>query len=127
MNAAAIMDEAEYEDVYEGEEHEDDSEYTDASEDEDQESLESASGARTGVVTSLMHRIRRCCRWPSTSAFSWGRLRSRMSTVVSFAGNAAWIFTTSMLLIGLPVLFAYDREKALQEQQLLGLPAIAPK
>ena len=31
--------------------------------------------------------------------------------VASVAGNLAWIVTTSMLLVGLPVLYAYDREK----------------
>ena len=29
-----------------------------------------------------------------------------------YFGHAAWIFTTSMILVGLPILFAYDREKS---------------
>lgn len=29
-----------------------------------------------------------------------------------YIGHAAWIFTTSMILVGLPILFAYDREKS---------------
>lgn len=32
-------------------------------------------------------------------------------------GNAAWIFTTSMILIGLPVLYAYDRERSMIEYE----------
>lgn len=51
------------------------------------------------------------------------KLWSRICRYGQLVGNIAWTFTTSMLLIGLPVLFAYDREKALQEQQLMGLPA----
>lgn len=41
------------------------------------------------------------------------------------AGNLAWIFTTSMLLVGLPVLYAYDREKntAMQAGQMAPLDA----
>ncbi len=32
-------------------------------------------------------------------------------------GKAAWIITTSALLIGLPLLYAYDREKSLVEYE----------
>lgn len=31
--------------------------------------------------------------------------------VAKTAGNVAWIVTTSLILVGLPVLYAYDREK----------------
>ena len=33
------------------------------------------------------------------------------------AGKTAWIVTTSVLLIGLPLLYAYDREKSLVEYE----------
>jgi hypothetical protein len=52
-----------------------------------------------------------------------GKVYGRLGVMWRVAGNLAWIFTTTMLLVGLPVLFAYDREKSLQEQQLMGLPA----
>lgn len=44
-------------------------------------------------------------------------------SLVQLAGKIAWIFTTSMLLIGLPILYAYDREKntQLQEQPMLNM------
>lgn len=32
-------------------------------------------------------------------------------------GKAAWIVTTSALLVGLPLLYAYDREKSLVEYE----------
>lgn len=43
--------------------------------------------------------------------------------LVQLVGKIAWIFTTSMLLIGLPILYAYDREKntQLQEQPMLNM------
>lgn len=55
-----------------------------------------------------------------------GKLSGRVDKLWRMAGSIAWIFTTSMLLVGLPVLFAYDREKSLQEQQLGGLPGPTP-
>jgi hypothetical protein len=54
----------------------------------------------------------------------WSGLCTRMQGLWKMAGSLAWMFTTSMLLIGLPVLFAYDREKSLSEQQLGGLPPV---
>jgi hypothetical protein len=56
------------------------------------------------------------------------RIRSRLSiwsskalsASLSFAkltGKAAWILTTSLLLVGLPLLYAYDREKSLVEYE----------
>lgn len=55
--------------------------------------------------------------------------RSAWSASLSFAkmtGKAAWILTTSVLLIGLPLLYAYDREKSLvdyeKEQQRFAPP-----
>lgn len=37
----------------------------------------------------------------------WQRMQ-RWGTVL---GNVAWMLTTSVILVGLPVLYAYDREK----------------
>lgn len=56
------------------------------------------------------------------------KLRSRLSiwsqralstsiSLAKMAGKAAWIVTTSVLLIGLPLLYAYDREKSLVEYE----------
>lgn len=46
--------------------------------------------------------------------FSIESLRSRFSRFFSVCGNLAWIITTSVILVGLPLLFAYDREKAVE-------------
>lgn len=46
--------------------------------------------------------------------------RRALSASISFgkmAGKAAWILTTSVLLVGLPLLYAYDREKSLVEYE----------
>lgn len=55
--------------------------------------------------------------------------RRALSASISLAkltGKAAWIITTSVLLIGLPLLYAYDREKSLvdyeKEQQRFAPP-----
>ena len=55
--------------------------------------------------------------------------RRALSASISFAkltGKAAWIITTSVLLVGLPLLYAYDREKSLvdyeKEQQRFAPP-----
>lgn len=45
--------------------------------------------------------------------------RLKGKKVVEVAGHLAWIFTTSMLLVGLPLLYAYDREKALPQEPSL--------
>lgn len=72
-----------------------DSEYEDYSE------HEATSSSKTAVS-----------RRPLFSFFSlpanlWGSLQ-RWGTVL---GNVAWMLTTSVILVGLPVLYAYDREK----------------
>lgn len=92
-----------------------DSEYEDIS---DSELSETASprGRHWKLLPSWL-RIR-----SGTSLWSL-KLYDRIGMLLKKAGSLVWIFTTSMLLVGLPVLFAYDREKALQEQQLGGLPA----
>lgn len=65
--------------------------------------------------------------WLRIRPLQWSvKLYDRIGMLMKKAGSIAWVFTTSMLLVGLPVLFAYDREKALQEQQLGGLPSPLP-
>lgn len=43
--------------------------------------------------------------------------RTFVAQSTAYLGNAAWIFTTSMILIGLPVLYAYDRERSMIEYE----------
>ena len=38
-------------------------------------------------------------------------------TAARWIGKSAWILTTSALLIGLPILYAYDREKSMLEYE----------
>jgi hypothetical protein len=55
-------------------------------------------------------------------------LAAKSWKAVTAAGNVAWIVTTSMILIGLPVLYAYDREKntSAQSGNMLPLDAATP-
>jgi hypothetical protein len=46
----------------------------------------------------------------------------RMCELYRLTRSLSWICTTTLLLVGLPVLFAYDRDKNSQDQQLM-LPA----
>jgi hypothetical protein len=45
------------------------------------------------------------------------RIWSASGILMQVLGKAAWIITTSALLIGLPLLYAYDREKSLVEYE----------
>lgn len=45
------------------------------------------------------------------------RALSASTAFAQMAGKAAWILTTSLLLVGLPLLYAYDREKSLVEYE----------
>ena len=53
----------------------------------------------------------------------WNAILMRFRQAFFLGGKVAWIFTTSMLLVGLPILYAYDREKnsLLHEQPLLNM------
>ena len=42
---------------------------------------------------------------------SWSNIYNRVSSWGVVLGNLMWMMTTSVILIGLPVLYAYDREK----------------
>ena len=96
-------------------------EFDDAFDDESkpQKPVNFRSGITNVVQAFTPGRIRQTIR--STSS---GMIEQSKS-VARTAGNLAWIFTTSMLLVGLPVLYAYDREKnsALQAGQLAPLDA----
>lgn len=112
----------------EGEEEEDmhDSDYTDV-----EEGVEGEESEATVAITEAIKWRRLLSTWlvsPFSGLSRWStkKVWTRLQHIGRVAGNIAWIFTTSMLLVGLPVLFAYDREKALQEQQLVGLPTPAP-
>lgn len=45
------------------------------------------------------------------------RALSASLNLAKMTGKAAWILTTSLLLIGLPLLYVYDREKSLVEYE----------
>ena len=45
------------------------------------------------------------------------RIWTASGNLMQVLGKAAWIITTSALLIGLPLLYAYDREKSLVEYE----------
>lgn len=115
-------DEIEYEDVTS------EGEYTDASDSElgESHSHSYAQVSNGGGFLAWLHSLPllSSLRLP-TDMMGWSGISRRISEFTLVAGNLAWVFTTSMLLIGLPVLFAYDREKALQEQQLLSLASPA--
>lgn len=58
---------------------------------------------------------------------NWFRIKAnrvwkRVLQLYSLTRGLSWICTTTLLLVGLPVLFAYDREKNAQDQHLM-LPA----
>lgn len=60
----------------------------------------------------------------------WSRKALNLSlNFAKLTGQAAWILTTSLLLIGLPLLYAYDREKSLveyeKEQQRFTPPVVS--
>ena len=84
--------------------------------DEDAE-YEDVSDAEEASSESIVDRI---FALSDIIPYSW-RLRARhllrrtsfvCQRWAKYLGHAAWIFTTSMILVGLPILFAYDREKS---------------
>lgn len=81
-------------------------------EDEEEEEYETRkSGLARYVIGFIPLSVRsRLSMWSSKA----------LSASISFAkmtGKAAWIITTSLLLVGLPLLYAYDREKSLVEYE----------
>lgn len=103
-----------------------DAEYEDVS-DEYTDSDELAEEAEDSVFAPIQRLKKFVPAWLRRNAVQWSaKLYERALYLGRIAGNIAWIFTTSMLLVGLPVLYAYDREKSLMEQQLASLPTPAP-
>lgn len=101
-----------------------DDEYYEESEENGEDSGKSKVSGPFGFISALIPA-------PLRSRLSmWSR--RALSASISFAkvaGKAAWIITTSVLLIGLPLLYAYDREKSLvdyeKEQQRFAPPVAA--
>ncbi len=104
---------------YEEEEDEyitDDEEFFDG---EDEDPKEDGVCARIARVAASLAPNQIC----KTISISSGNLLEKSKSVAKTAGNFAWILTTSMILIGIPVLLAYDREKndAMQAGQMMPL------
>ncbi len=72
---------------------------------------EGSDSSRAGAQSPLWRRL-----WP---AGGLSGLAARLRGAYRVLAAAAWVCTTSLLLVGLPLLFAYDREKGMQDQQLL--------
>jgi hypothetical protein len=96
------------------EDYEDDDEYI--TEDEDEIVAPSKAGFMDNLKSSLS---------PSNLKKRWnaGSLMTGGKSAAKVAGNIAWILCTSTLLVGFPILYAYDREKnaAAQSGQLMPL------
>lgn len=90
--------------------------------DEDEEA--SAPGLRnrlTNVLAALApNRISRTLKTSTTG------LMQKSGSMARTAGNLAWIVSTSLILVGVPVLFAYDREKNMAAQGGQMMPLDAP-
>lgn len=88
---------------------------------EDEESDETGAGIKTrlGHAIASLGPKRIATTLKSTSATMLGK----STAFAKQAGNLGWIVATSLLLVGLPVLYAYDREKntAAQAGQMLPL------
>lgn len=75
------------------------------------DTFKKSKSCRWNVFAYLPLSVRR--RLSALSLRAW----STTFSMAKWAGKAAWIITTSMVLIGLPLLFAYDREKSLVEYE----------
>lgn len=87
----------------------DDDDFT--TDDEEYEPTEAKSKCRFNFFALLPLSVRKRCRAWSVKAWSLG------GDVMRVLGKTAWIITTSALLIGLPLLYAYDREKSMLEYE----------
>ena len=94
---------------------------------EEGEELDEYEGEKNGPMTYLKSFIPAALR-NRLSIWSRRALSASM-TFAKFTGKTAWILTTSLLLIGLPLLYAYDREKSLveyeKEQQRFAPPVVS--
>lgn len=57
---------------------------------------------------------------------STGGLMEKSKSMAKAAGNLAWIVSTSLILVGVPVLYAYDREKSMAAQGGQMMPLDSP-
>lgn len=91
-------------------------EYEDVDSDDYTDSEEMDTPVSSGIARTYLNRVLAFFprSWPR------GKLSDNLMRLMKSAGNIAWILATSMIMVGLPVLFAYDREKSLQDQQLMG-------
>lgn len=89
-------------------------------ESEEYDSVEDKPGPFNFLTSIIPIRIRNRLSIWSERALSSSIYLAKMT------GKAAWILTTSVLLVGLPLLYAYDREKSLvdyeKEQQRFAPP-----
>lgn len=117
---ASFMNNGDYEEFTEDEEY-----YTD----EEDELDEINNGVATnGSITSRLMETFKPGNLKKSFRGAGQNLVAKSWNAVTAAGNVAWIVTTSMILVGLPVLYAYDREKntSAQSGQMLPLDAASP-
>lgn len=87
----------------------DEGEYYEECESDDEENKK--QGPIAFITNLIPSKLRtRLSNWSS-------RALSASTAFAKMAGKAAWILTTSLLLVGLPLLYAYDREKSLVEYE----------
>jgi len=101
----------EYEEYNSGEEYITDEEYEDDLDEYIPSSKKSFRQHIANVVAALAPR-----RIASTIKGSSNNLAIKGKALANNAGNLAWILSTSLILVGVPVLFAYDREKNMAAQ-----------
>lgn len=85
--------------LLEGDEYEDEDQYEDIDEEEDEEVIPTQEAKWYSKLAASMHSL-------LPSSFSAMALRT-----YTFVASAAWVVTTSLIMVGLPILYAYDREQ----------------
>lgn len=95
------------------EEYVTDEEYEDYDIEEEEEADRNHQGRNSfasRLAAIVPSRLTRSLKLSSTS------LVEKSKAVAKTTGNLAWIVTTSLILLGVPVLYAYDREKNMAAQ-----------
>jgi hypothetical protein len=91
--------------------------YDEESEYEDVDDEQAVDGGQVTGPSAFLASIYRTIS-QAFSASSLPRLASRLYTFIS---SSAWVLTTTLIMVGLPILYAYDREQNLvateREQQ----------
>lgn len=119
--AASFLNNSDYEEFTDEDEY-----YTD---EEEEEGMGASNGASTkGSFTTRLLASVKPGNLKKSLRGAGQNLAAKSWKAITAAGNVAWIVTTSMILVGLPVLYAYDREKSTSAQsgQMLPLDAAAP-